>query len=86
MSPVMTGVPRAVIYDLTRLPENVDSLRANLRQMCSRRSREVAHEARPPQQRVFDCGENSASSIRAAGFQPFLRCSATTLVKMPPRT
>jgi threonine/homoserine/homoserine lactone efflux protein len=38
------------------------------------------------QPRVFDAAGNSASSTRGAGFQPFLRCSATTLVKIPPRT
>lgn len=38
------------------------------------------------QPRVFDCDGKLSSSTRGAGFQPFLRCSATTLVKIPPRT
>lgn len=36
--------------------------------------------------RVFDCASKLANSILSAGRQPFLRCSATTLVKIPPRT
>ncbi len=36
--------------------------------------------------RVFDCVWNWVRSTSGAGCQPGLRCSATTLVKMPPRT
>jgi hypothetical protein len=36
--------------------------------------------------RVLLCDSNCVKSITACGFQPALRCSATTLVNMPPRT
>ena len=37
-------------------------------------------------QLVLDAGSNPDRFSTGAGFQPFLRCSATTVVKMPPRT
>src|SRR6266571_3984966 len=37
-------------------------------------------------QRVLRCSSTGASSKPGAGFHPALRCSATTLVKIPPRT
>ena len=35
---------------------------------------------------VLDCDSNFNKSTKGCGCQPALRCSATTLVKMPPRT
>ncbi|HEX9450294.1 MAG TPA: EamA family transporter [Burkholderiales bacterium] len=37
-------------------------------------------------QRTADWASNCARSMRGCAFQPFLMCSAATVVKMPPRT
>ena len=50
------------------------------------RSAALAQSAYALLLRVFDAAANCASSTAGFGFHPVFRCSATTLVKIPPRT